>query len=109
MPKKALVANERDNVATAIADLSAGDAVTFVRGDQELTITVADEIPCYHKFALSPIAGGATVVKYGESIGEASADIAQGEHVHVHNVESRRGRGDKGVPNEAAASTGGAR
>jgi altronate dehydratase small subunit len=109
MPKKALVANERDNVATAIADLIAGDAVTFARGDEELTITAAEDVPCYHKFALSPIAKGATVLKYGESIGEASTDIAVGEHVHVHNVESRRGRGDRGVPNETAASTGGAR
>lgn len=109
MPKKALVANERDNVATAIADLTAGDAVTFARGNEELTITVAEGVPCYHKFALSRIAKGTTVLKYGESIGEASADIAVGEHVHVHNVESRRGRGDKGAINEAAASTGGAR
>jgi altronate dehydratase small subunit len=109
MPKKALVANERDNVATAIADLAEGDAVTVRRGGQELTITVVEDIPCYHKFALSAIGKGTTVVKYGEAIGEASDDIAAGRHVHVHNVESRRGRGDKGVATEAAASTGGPR
>ncbi|VFS54652.1 Uncharacterised protein [Leminorella grimontii] len=34
------------------------------------------------------------VYKYGESIGRATQAIELGEHVHVHNVESERGRGD---------------
>jgi altronate dehydratase small subunit len=40
------------------------------------------------------IGKGDDVVKYGEIIGRATADIAKGEHVHVHNIESLRGRGD---------------
>ena len=32
--------------------------------------------------------------KYGEEIGMASADIREGEHVHIHNLESMRARGD---------------
>ena len=36
------------------------------------------------------IAKGEPVVKYGEHIGVAGADIRTGEHVHVHNVESHR-------------------
>ena len=35
------------------------------------------------------------VRKYGEIIGLATKDIQQGEYVHVHNIESCRGRGDK--------------
>jgi altronate dehydratase small subunit len=34
-------------------------------------------------------------MKYGLSIGTASQNIKAGDHVHVHNVESNRGRGDK--------------
>jgi hypothetical protein len=34
------------------------------------------------------------VIKYGSSIGVASAPIAAGSHVHTHNVASTRGRGD---------------
>ncbi len=39
-----------------------------------------------HKYAVRPIACGENVIKYGMPIGHATADIAAGEHVHVHNV-----------------------
>ena len=35
------------------------------------------------------------VLKYGESIGKATKNISKGEHVHIQNVESNRGRGDR--------------
>jgi altronate dehydratase small subunit len=38
---------------------------------------------------------GADVLKYGQVIGRTSRAIKAGEHVHVHNVESARGRGDQ--------------
>jgi len=41
------------------------------------------------------IAEGSKITKYAETIGIASQPIAAGEHVHVHNVESVRARGDK--------------
>ena len=47
-----------------------------------------DKIPAGHKYALKNIAKGEYVVKYGEIIGRASQDIAQGEWVHTHNVKS---------------------
>lgn len=37
---------------------------------------------------------GETVVKYGESIGIATANIKRGDYVHVHNLDSARARGD---------------
>ncbi|GHB09188.1 UxaA family hydrolase [Modicisalibacter luteus] len=39
-----------------------------------------------HKVALTDIASGENIVKYGQVIGRASRDIALGEHVHTHNV-----------------------
>jgi hypothetical protein len=43
-----------------------------------------------HKVALVDLAPGDAIVKYGEAIGVASAPIAKGNHVHVHNLASQR-------------------
>lgn len=85
-----LIQRPEDNVATALSDLAAGESVQA--GGHR--VTVRQPIPFGHKLALVPIPAGATVIKYGAPIGRATATIAPGEHVHVHNVESARGRGD---------------
>lgn len=51
-------------------------------------------IPFGHKLALGKIEKRKAVIKYGEEIGRAIEDIDAGQHVHIHNVESLRGRGD---------------
>lgn len=83
-----------DNVAVALADLSAGASVgaTAARGP----------VPRGHKIALRPIRAGEPVLKYGYPIGKASRDIAPGEHVHSQNVASHLGA------DFAAAAFGGA-
>ncbi|MDR1961528.1 MAG: UxaA family hydrolase [Gracilibacteraceae bacterium] len=91
----AVVIHPADNVATAVVDLSAGDCVSFFVGQEVCECRLTESIPLGHKFALRALNVGENVVKYGEAIGSASAPIAKGEHVHVHNVESRRGRGDR--------------
>lgn len=93
----ALVMSEDDNVATALADLSAGrelptDAVEQIEREESLTLT--EDVPFGHKFALTTIESGESVRKYGEQIGVASTDIDPGEWVHTHNCDSTRGRGD---------------
>ncbi len=85
-----IVSSARDNVATALAPLAAGGAVEV----DGRTIVVRDAIPNGHKIALTRIATGEPVVKYGSPIGTATADIEPGAHVHTHNVASSRGRGD---------------
>lgn len=81
----------KDNVAVAIEALSPGMQGVFVTRDGGCkNIEIIDNIPIYHKFAVTDIAGDAPVVKYGEHIGYAGADIKKGQHVHVHNVVSRR-------------------
>ncbi len=52
-------------------------------------LTGNGEIPAGHKFALKDIKKGEYVVKYGEIIGKATADIKKGEWVHTHNLKSR--------------------
>jgi altronate dehydratase small subunit len=43
---------------------------------------------------LKDIMKGTPIIKYGETIGSATENISKGDHVHVHNVEGLRGRGD---------------
>ena len=89
---KAILINERDNVATAIVSLTGGSTVSLeVQGRKE-KIKLLSSIPMGHKFALRKIEAGEDVIKYGESIGQTAAPISRGEHVHVHNVVSHRGR-----------------
>lgn len=85
----------KDNVATALDEIPVGGSVTVLKGEEHLMIEVTDPIPFAHKFAIEPMAVGTKVIKYGQVIGLASQDIKLGQHVHTHNVESLRGRGDK--------------
>ena len=85
-----IVISEADNVGTALEALESGQVLD--RGGA--SITVLEPIARGHKVALSAIAAGSAVIKYGSSIGVASRDIAPGAHVHTHNVLSERGRGD---------------
>lgn len=86
----ALVITPRDNVATALEPLDAGRVLDI--GGQR--ITIAQPTPRGHKIALCFIRAGEAVLKYGSTIGTATADIPPGAHVHTHNVASGRGRGD---------------
>lgn len=79
-----------DNVVTCCSAISAGDCVSL----GAISVKAVDSIPIYHKMAIVPIANGSTVYKYGQPIGIASADILPGQHVHIQNLESDRGRGD---------------
>jgi len=83
--------DETDNVATNVADAIPEGTTIQVNGKE---ITTRMPIPYGHKVALVLIPAGETVRKYGLSIGSASKEIQPGDHVHTHNVESNRGRGD---------------
>jgi altronate dehydratase len=89
----AIAISSEDNVATALEALEPG-RVLDVGGHR---VTVAAAIPRGHKVALRSIRAGEAVVKYGSPIGIATAEIGPGMHVHTHNVESTRGRGDRGA------------
>jgi altronate dehydratase small subunit len=84
----------RDNVATALTDLEAGETIELKIGERDLIIRLTKPVPFGHKFSLAALKRGAQVMKYGEIIGKAVADIQPGDYVHVHNLVSMRGRGD---------------
>jgi hypothetical protein len=93
---RALVIHPDDNVANLIGAGRRGDAVTCtVEGQRDTeSIELTDDLPANHKLARRDIAAREEILKYGASIGVASRAIRRGEHVHTHNIESNRGRGD---------------
>jgi len=91
MPKMdAVVMKPTDNVCTVLREVDPDAAISTVVDGETITVTVLEKIPFGQ-----PIRSGAPIIKYGETIGLATKDIQKGQHVHVHNLESRRGRGDK--------------
>jgi altronate dehydratase small subunit len=92
--KRALIMQPNDNVATALEEIQAGDDVAAALGKESRTIRAAEAIPFGFKIALQDIPQGELIRKYGEVIGRASAVIARGTMVHIHNLEGTRARGD---------------
>ena len=76
--QRAIRLNEIDNVLIALRDLPEGEVVEG--------LTLPGPVPRGHKFASTGIANGAQVIRYGQIIGAATADIAPGAHIHSHNL-----------------------
>ncbi len=79
-----LLLSDKDNVLVARATAPEGLEVTLEGGP----VRLSRPIPMAHKIARHAIAAGETIFKYGMPIGIATAPIAAGEHVHVHNIRS---------------------
>lgn len=79
-----LLLHPGDNVYVLRDRIAEGEMVT-VEGHQ---VRVQAALGLGHKIARGAIAAGAQVVKYGAPIGRASAPIAPGAHVHLHNLRS---------------------
>lgn len=91
----AILMDARDHVATALRDLQAGDVVRYQAGGRADSVTLMEAVSFGHKLAISDIPEGTEVRKYGEVIGRAVSFIEAGRHVHIHNIEGIRGRGDQ--------------
>ena len=88
-----LVHNEKDNVGVVVVEgLKAGTAMLGVvtASDKTLHLEARQDIPIGHKVALRALRQGDTAVKYGEDIGKIVAAVEAGEHVHVHNLKTKR-------------------
>lgn len=94
--KLALKVSDKDNVATIFAEGIVDGSEVEVRdkrGNSEV-VTVLGDVPYGHKIAVRDIHVGELIMKYGEEIGISTKEIKKGEYVHVHNLDSMRGRGD---------------
>lgn len=95
MAREVHVVAAQDNSATVISREMTKGRIISVELDGDVTnIEILKDIPYGHKIAVRPIKKGDAILKYGLSIGTALEDIAVGDHVHIHNIESNRGRGD---------------
>ena len=79
-----LLLHPDDNTLVARAHAPEGTEVETEAGP----VRLIRPIPMAHKIARRPIPAGGTVLKYGMPIGVATADIAAGDHVHIHNIRS---------------------
>ena len=88
-----LVHDRRDNVGVVVVeDLKAGTDMLCVvtEDDSDFRLTVLHDVPIGHKVALQDFAVGDTVIKYGQDIGRIVAPVKRGEHVHTHNLKTKR-------------------
>ena len=79
-----LLLHRDDNVFVLRDTISASEKI-LVEGQ---TIEVPLTIGMGHKLARRTIQPGDKVVKYGAPIGSATANIEQGDHVHLSNLKS---------------------
>lgn len=76
--------NPKDSVAVALQEIAAGDKINI----DGVILTAKNAIPTGHKIALIDMLSGENIIKYGEAIGHATANIMVGEHVHTHNTST---------------------
>ena len=84
-----LVLSPRDTVATLLEPVRKGQSVTLSDGR---AVEARADADIYFKLAVEAVRRGDPVRKYGQAIGRATADIAAGEVVHLHNLVSDRAR-----------------
>ena len=88
-----IVHEEGDSVGVVVVEgVKAGDALNGWIMDQDKTITfkAVSDIPIGHKLAIKPLKENDTAIKYGVDIGRMVAAVKPGEHVHVHNLKTKR-------------------
>lgn len=86
---RTLQIESNDNVGIVLEAANPGDLLSVITASGRVgRLDCIDDIPRFHKVALSRIDRGEPVIKYGAYIGEATSDIEPGEHVHTHNCSS---------------------
>ena len=88
-----LVHDRKDTVGVVVVEgLKAGaDMLGVVTHDNSsFKLKARMDVPIGHKIALKDLHAGDTAIKYGQDIGKIVADVKKGEHVHVHNLKTKR-------------------
>ena len=87
-----LVHEKADNVGVATVDIKSGEVAKglYMDNQENLEMKALQDIPLGHKIALADMSVDGSVIKYGADIGRVVADIKTGEHVHTHNLKTRR-------------------
>jgi (2R)-sulfolactate sulfo-lyase subunit alpha len=87
-----LVHEKADNVGVATVDIKAEEKANglYMDSQKKIQLQVLQDIPLGHKIALTNLNKDDSVIKYGHDIGRVVAEIKTGEHVHIHNLKTRR-------------------
>ena len=92
-PPHLLVHNRADSVGVVVVEgVVAGQELLGVQleDDTDFRVVAHHDIPIGHKVALADLADGQDVTKYGEVVGRMVAPAARGDHVHTHNMKTKR-------------------
>jgi (2R)-sulfolactate sulfo-lyase subunit alpha len=88
-----IIHDEKDNVAVVVIETTkkGQDCNAWImENDKTVKINSISEIPLGHKIALKDLNEGDTILKYGHDIGKVVKSIKKGDHVHVHNVKTKK-------------------
>ncbi len=88
-----LIHDKGDNVGVVVVEgLKAQSQLLCVitEDNSDLNMLSNHDVPIGHKIALTDFEVGDTVIKYGEDIGKVIAKIKKGDHVHTHNLKTKR-------------------
>ena len=88
-----IIHDKKDNVGVIVVEkvIEGQDCYCWImENDTSKDIKSEAEIPLGHKIALQDLKEGDTILKYGHDIGKVVKPIKKGEHVHVHNVKTKK-------------------
>ena len=88
-----IIHDDKDNVGVVVIDLTKKDqeySCWIMESDKTVKIQSINNIPLGHKIALKDFKVGDTILKYSNDIGKVVASIKKGDHVHVHNVKTKK-------------------
>ena len=88
-----IIHDEKDNVEVVVIDSTKKDQeynCWIMESNKTEKIQSINNIPLGHKIALKDFKEGDTILKYGHDIGKVVASIKKGDHVHVHNVKTKK-------------------
>ena len=93
MATEIIIHDQNDNVGVVVIEkITPIQECTcwIMENDSSTSIQSKDEIPLGHKIAMNDLNEGDTILKYGHDIGKVVKPIKKGEHVHVHNVKTKK-------------------
>ena len=88
-----VVHEDGDSVGTVVVEgVKSGATLNgwVMEQDRVVEVRTVSDIPIGHKIALNALQPGDTVMKYGVDIGKVVKPIGRGEHLHVHNLKTKR-------------------
>ena len=88
-----IIHDEKDNVGVVVIEKIKPNQECncwIMENDKSAKIQSISEIPLGHKIAMTDLKEGDTILKYGHDIGKVVKNIKKGEHVHVHNVKTKK-------------------